>query len=147
MNIMNKEISIKLREQLLDGGWKGSVDDLIAILSNIEKDETIKRFIFLAKSRYERLFKDMDKQTEAFIQLENDLVKDSNQYTYYNYYEETNCLSFFEYSDDNKAFVQYKFGQLFNDTYDPVRNRYYEDRVVSDEIIISDNQLFYKQTD
>jgi hypothetical protein len=147
MNIMNKEIIIELREYLLDGGWKGSVDDLTAIIAKIEKHEAIKRFMFLAKSHYERLFKDMEKQTEAFLQLENDLFKNSNEYTYYNYYEAANCISFFEYEDDNKAFIEYKFGHVFNDNYDPIRNRYHEERVVSDEIIISENKLFYKQLD
>lgn len=147
MNIMNKEIIIELREYLLDGGWKGSVDDLTVIIAKIEKHEAIKRFIFLAKARYERSFKDMNKQTEAFMQLENDLFKSANEYTYYNYYENANCLSFFEYEDDNKAFVEYKFGQLFDDNYDPVRKRYYEERVVSDEIVITENKLFYKQLD
>lgn len=74
MMSMNEASLIKLREFLTVDGWAGFVSDLTSIIEKIEKNETIKKFIFFSKSRYEKSFKDIKKNKEDFLHLENDVM-------------------------------------------------------------------------
>lgn len=86
-------------------GWTGSVSDLTSIIEKIEKDETIKKFIFFAKSRYEKSFDDIKKNNKAFIQLENDVIQASTEFDYYTYFHGANCLCFFNGPEKIKSLL------------------------------------------
>jgi hypothetical protein len=140
---MNEDSIIKLRDCLMVDGWTGSVTDLTSIIERVEKDADIKKFIFFAKSRYEKAFKDIKNNNKAFIQLENDVIQASTEFDFYNYHEKANCLLFFNGPEKNKEFVEYKFGNLSDSNYDPIRNSGDDENVICENIIISDNQLTY----
>jgi hypothetical protein len=142
---MNEASIIKLRECLMVDGWTGSVSDLTSIIEKIEKDETIKKFIFFAKSRYEKSFKDIKKNKEAFLKLENDVIQASTEFDYYTYFQTANCICFFNGPEKNKEFVEYKFGELSDYRYDPVRNSGDDKEVTCEDIVIQNNQLIYSK--
>lgn len=142
---MNEESIIKLRECLMVDGWTGSVNDLTSIIEKIEKDAAIKKFIFFAKSRYEKSFKDMKKNNKAFVQLENDVIQASTEFDYYSYHQMANCLLFFNGPEKNKEFVEYKFGELSESRYDPIRNSGDDNEVICEDIVIQNNQLIYSK--
>jgi hypothetical protein len=142
---MNEESIIKLRDCLMVDGWTGSVSDLTSIIEKIEKDETIKKFIFFAKSRYEKSFDDITQNNKAFIQLENDVIQSSTEFDYYTYFHGANCLCFFNGPEKNKEFVEYKFGDLSESRYDPIRNSGDDKEVTCEDIVIQNNQLIYSK--
>lgn len=142
---MNEESIIKLRDCLMVDGWKGSVSDLTALVETIKKEEAIKKFIFLAKSRYEKLFDDIKQNNKAFVQLENDVIQSSTEFDYYTYFHGANCLCFFNGPEKNKEFVEYKFGELLESRYDPIRNSGNDEEVICEDIVIENDTLIYNR--
>lgn len=144
---MNKESVIKLNELLADGGWIGSITELTAIVENVEKHEAIKNFVDSAKMRYEQSHNDINNQVDAFIQLEHELINASKEFSYYNYYQNSNYILFFDGVDKNKSFVEYKFGNFSNYNYDPLRNRGDSNNTICEKIVIANNKLSYSIED
>lgn len=144
---MNKESIIKLNELLTEGGWVGNTAKLTVIVEQVEKYEAIKNFIDAAKIRYEQSHNDINNQLEAFAQLENELINASKDFTYYNYYQNSNYILFFDGADKNKSFVDYTFGNVSNYNYEPIRKSGDSDYTVCEKIVIANNKLSYSIDD
>jgi hypothetical protein len=144
---MNKESIIKLNELLTEGGWVGTTAELTVIVEKVEKYEDIKKFIDAAKIRYEQSHNDINNQLDAFAQLESELINASKDFTYYNYYQNSNYILFFDGTDNNKSFVDYTFGNVSNYNYEPIRKSGDSDDTVCEKIVIANNKLSYSIDD
>lgn len=138
--IMHEETIKKLQEELSEGGWHGSFDDLNAIIKRLIMFQDIHTFIELAKIRYSV---NGFTNPKPFEELEQELIKAADEYTGYLFLKDS-VMIMFSNNYGPQAFVEYNMGSMvYNTTFEPIRKKGFRHSFKMHSITIENNTFTY----
>lgn len=142
---MDKKYIEKLKDQLSIDGWNGSIEKLDTIITTIEKEINIERFLFLAKLKMTIKTKDSNILDKIFEDFKDEVIKSSSLFKHYSYNESNIRITFFD--SDGDDFIEYVFHSM-DDYYTnnkPYVRKGSRDNYIFEDLVIKNGILTHVQ--